>query len=282
MKPTSNKPTPLPSPLGIGHRRNHGATPIYVYDSAPAGGRHYNQISVAQKSFGVASGHLSGPSGEAYAIPTRLSYSLEPVTMKALRESIKTFCDYAKDTPNRAFHVTRIGGCRSLAFFNEREVAETFLKHDPGNLHLPGNWELMRNPNKRRVCLVTAMPGVTDEDVEAVKWLLKDQRNAEIVVPGVPLQFGPAMTLAEKLDRQIRLFTAEAKSINGRPRHLMEELAWYCDFAIIIKPNDRGEMSPMERKYARIVALFVRHAFENKIGVRAFTAGVGLNPSLRL
>lgn len=266
----------LPSPLSVSHPANNGEVPIYVYDSNPIGGRHYDQIRLAEASFDVTPGHVAGPAGAAYAIPTRRSHTNRPVSWSVLKSRIAVFCDYAKSHPKKSFQVTRIGGCRSSAFLDEHAIAELFIDHCPGNLHLPGSWERLRDPSKRRVCIVSATTKVSDEDEEAVRWLLQNQNDVEIVVPGAPLQYKPAMRLADRLGVKACLFTAEAPSISGHSWRLMEELSWYSDYAVIIKPANEAALSKTEKDQLARLDLFYKCIVENKIGVRSITAGSGL------
>lgn len=266
------------SPLSASHELNKGVPPIYVYDSDPIGGRHYNQIAVAESVFRAAPRHRIGPSGMAYAIPTR-SISGDPHAIGDLKSMVRDFCSFAKENPHRSFQVTKIGGCRSAAHVSEIEIATTFLENDPGNLHFPGSWVRLRDQRARRICIVSPVPALAEPDIEAVKWLLRSQDDVEIVVPGVPLQHRPGIQVASSVSARAVLFSADPPAIGGKAKNLIEELVWYSDFAIVIKPRDIKALEKAERARARRLDIFYRCALENKIGVRSLIAGVGIRPA---
>lgn len=266
----------LPSPLNASHPANKGVDPIYVYDPSPIGGTHFNRRTLAQK-YGVPLEHERGPAGHGYAIPTSASKG-KPVAWEDLKARIREFCAHAKKDRRHAYQVTRIGGGRCGAHLDERQIAEAFLADDPGNLHLPGTWERLRNPTSRRVTIVSPFETLAKEDMEAVSWLLSGSREVEIVVPGRPLQHSPAVQLAERDIYTARLLSSDAPGICGRATPLIEALVWYCDFAIILKPGEGHSMNEDEQKQADRLKALYRSVVENKIGFRSLIAGAGMRP----
>src|SRR5690554_3281625 len=110
-----------PSPLGTSHPANHGVAPIYVYDPNPHGGLRPGQQDLAQKAFGAGVAHEKGPSGHAYAIPTRLRSGAR-ISQSDVKAMVCEFCDYAREQAKVRFQVTRIGGYRSRDDLCEHEI----------------------------------------------------------------------------------------------------------------------------------------------------------------
>lgn len=267
---------PLPSPLGLSHPINKGCYPVYVYDPAPLGGRHVNQQSIAENGFGAEASNRHGRSGNSYALPTTKKSGL-PMPMTDLMAMIRDFCQQAGSDRRHAYHVTRIGGCRTGAFIDERKIAEAFIENDPGNLHLAGTWERLRTPTCRRICLVSPFSSLGATDLEAIEMMTKrmPKECVEVVAPGVPLQHQPAMDLAKSLGRPARLFSVDSLGLT-KVAPLIEGLVWYCDFALIIKPGDTSSLSGMELRAAKRLEVFYKSLLENKVGYRSLTAGAGL------
>ena len=93
---------------------------IFVFGCRNSG-RHWDGASAfALEHFGAVMGQREGRQGQSYAIPTIGGV----IGLKEIRESVKTFTQYATEHPDLHFLVTPIGcggGCRS-----PRETAQMF------------------------------------------------------------------------------------------------------------------------------------------------------------
>ena len=90
-------------------------------------------------NFGAAYGVGSGPTGRAYAIPTKGS-RLEVLPLAEIEQSIQAFLVYAAAQPKTDFFVTRIG-C-GLAGFDDGQIAPLFAAA-PDNCSLPEPWQAL-------------------------------------------------------------------------------------------------------------------------------------------
>ena len=262
----------LPGPLAPEHPLNHGTLPIYVYDTQPIGGRHFNQARVAHW-FGAKHGHQHGPSGETYGLPTTDRFG-HPMAWPELEAMIRELADIAADNPDRGFMITKIGGCRSAAYLDERRIAECFLENDPGNFHLAGSWVRLRRPDSRRICIASPYAEICEEDLRVIEWILArlNPSESEIIAPGMPLWQQAAQGVADQMGWKIRLVThpSAQRSI------LKETLAWYADTALIIKPSTLRPMDELEREQARRLESFSRTVIANHIAHRAIISGAGM------
>ena len=84
---------------------------IFVFGCRNSG-RHFDGASnFALENFGAIMGQREGRQGQSYAIPTIGGV----IGLKEIRQSVKTFTQYATEHPELHFHVTPIGcggGCR--------------------------------------------------------------------------------------------------------------------------------------------------------------------------
>lgn len=269
---------PLPSPLGVSHPMNKGHNPTYVYDPLPFGGRHVNHREIAQQAYDAPEGHAQGVAGASYAIPTTRA-SGSRMTWDDLKAMIRELGQHARADRKHAYQITRIGGCRTAAYFDERRVAEVFIENDPGNFHLPGAWERLRTPHHRRICIMSPFTALSDVDGRTIELLLGRALSSsiELVAPGSPLQHRPAMDLADTLNIPVRLFSADAPGMQGKPAQIMEGVAWYSDFALIIKPGASHRLSATEQRIAKRMEVFYLAVLENKIGYRGIVSDAGLS-----
>ena len=112
---------------------------IFVFGCRNSG-RHWDGASAfALEHFGAVMGQREGRQGQSYAIPTIGGV----IGLKEIRESVKTFTQYATEHPDLHFLVTPIGcggGCRS-----PREIAPMFREASRlTNVSLPQEfWEII-------------------------------------------------------------------------------------------------------------------------------------------
>ena len=111
---------------------------IFVFGSNLAGAHGAGAARSAHRIWGAEHGVGFGPTGKAYAIPTK-DENIE--TLPLLRIAVYTgeFADYAKKHPKLTFLVTRIG-C-GLAGYTDEDIAPLFRECvDIPNVVLPFGW----------------------------------------------------------------------------------------------------------------------------------------------
>jgi len=109
---------------------------IWVFGSNTRGLHGAGAALVAADRFGAVVGVGEGPTGRAYAIPTK-DDKLRVRTLSEIELSVKAFLRYAAELPQERFFITRIG--TGLAGFKDREIGP-FFKGAPDNCSLPESW----------------------------------------------------------------------------------------------------------------------------------------------
>lgn len=109
---------------------------IWVFGSNEAGRHGKGAARVARVNFRAEYGCGRGPTGHAYAIPTKDKH-LASLSLEHIEVSIGEFLKYAAEHPKRHFFVTRIG-C-GLAGYADEQIAPHFV-HAPTNCSLPDAW----------------------------------------------------------------------------------------------------------------------------------------------
>lgn len=100
-------------------------------------GRHGKGAALAARlEHGAQLGVGEGPTGNAYAIPTK-DMQLRTRSLDEIRASVDRFLAYAKANPGTLFTVTRVG-C-GLAGYQDRDIAPMFADA-PDNCELPDGW----------------------------------------------------------------------------------------------------------------------------------------------
>lgn len=111
---------------------------IFVFGSNLAGRHGAGAAKQAHVSFGAEYKVGKGPTGYAYAIPTKDAH-LQPLSLQQIKLAIDEFLEYAFKHPTRRFFVTRI--CCGLAGFKDEEIAPMFV-HAPLNCSFAQEWYL--------------------------------------------------------------------------------------------------------------------------------------------
>lgn len=112
---------------------------IFVFGCRNSG-RHFDGASnFALENFGAIMGQREGRQGQSYAIPTIGGV----IGLNEIRQSVKTFTEYATEHPELHFLVTPIGcggGCRE-----QSEIAPMFrLASELPNVSLPQEfWDIL-------------------------------------------------------------------------------------------------------------------------------------------
>lgn len=117
---------------------------VWVFGSNEKGAHGKGAAKVAKVNFHAEYGVGHGPTGRAYAIPTRDKH-LALLTLPTIGESITGFLLYASEHPATAFFVTRIGV--DVTGYSDLEIGPRFVKA-PSNCVLPEEWKPFCNSHQ--------------------------------------------------------------------------------------------------------------------------------------
>ena len=110
--------------------------PVFVFGSNLAGRHGKGAALFARHNRGAVYGVGRGPTGNAYALPTK-DANLATLSLDEIQGHVNDFLDYARAHPELTFEVTKIG-C-GLAGYSESDISPMFAGA-PGNCMLPQNW----------------------------------------------------------------------------------------------------------------------------------------------
>lgn len=113
---------------------------IFVFGSNLAGRHGAGAALEARRKHGAVYGVAEGLMGNAYGIATK-DRNLNPRPLDDIKKSVEVFLDFARETPDLTYEVTRIG-C-GLAGYKDAEIGPMFASA-PQNCVLPVNWERYR------------------------------------------------------------------------------------------------------------------------------------------
>lgn len=106
---------------------------IFVFGSNLAGRHGKGSALHAMQKYGAQYGVGVGPTGNAYAIPTKDEW-LGVLPLSVIEYHCLRFCDYARDNPQLNFHLVAIG-C-GLAGYHPEQISP-FFRHAPANVCKP-------------------------------------------------------------------------------------------------------------------------------------------------
>lgn len=108
---------------------------IFVFGSNRQGRHGKGDALLARKNYGAVYGQAEGLQGNSYAIITKeLRPDHKKVTLKEIKEGVKTFLKFAKNHPEMTFYISAIG-C-GLAGRTPKQIGPMFWKA-PRNVILP-------------------------------------------------------------------------------------------------------------------------------------------------
>jgi hypothetical protein len=113
---------------------------IFVFGSNEAGRHGKGAAFHARKHYGAVYGVGMGPTGKAYAIPTK-DRKLRALPLGAIRKNVEEFLKYAAANPALLFRVTAIA--TGLAGYRHEDIAPMFARA-PANCRLPDAWRKFR------------------------------------------------------------------------------------------------------------------------------------------
>ncbi len=109
---------------------------MFVFGSNLAGIHGAGSARAAWADHGAEWGVGEGPTGQAYAIPTK-DKQLQPRSLVDIEVSVKTFLAYATARDDLRFLVTKVG-C-GLAGYQDADIKPMFADA-PSNCTLPPGW----------------------------------------------------------------------------------------------------------------------------------------------
>lgn len=111
-------------------------TVIFVFGSNLAGRHGKGAALTAHEHHGAEYGVGQGPTGRAYALPTKDKF-LGSLPLFVIAHHVREFLRYAQLNPDLLFEVTKVG-C-GLAGYKEPQIAPMFSEAPP-NCILPDGW----------------------------------------------------------------------------------------------------------------------------------------------
>lgn len=222
--------------------------PIYVFGSDPAEGREQSAPTFAASVHGAVAGTVSGPTGNAYAIPCRDNAG-ELLPLRTIATHVATFIEHARNSRDVIYHVNRFG-CEEGGH-GDPAMAHLFSRVPP-NCRLPGVWLRHLDPRSAvRILLFDPDARMKDE-----RWLMQLRRYLSLSMPvwNVPVveivSFGSPRTIVsnevvtKRLSLKHRVLGANATYYGRHAERAAEQLAvWYsthfvslCDFMQTMQP----------------------------------------------
>jgi hypothetical protein len=113
--------------------------PIFVFGSNLAGRHGAGAALHARQHHGAVYGVGVGPTGDAYAVPTK-DERLRTLPLDRIRRYVGEFIAYATDNPALRFKVTALG--TGLAGYGHFDIAPMF-RDAPANCELPVEWRVI-------------------------------------------------------------------------------------------------------------------------------------------
>lgn len=110
---------------------------VFVFGSNLAGIHGAGSARAAAEKHGAKRGVGYGPTGDAFAIPTKRHWRSPAMPLEEIAPYVARFVGYAAANPSVAFDVVRIG-C-GLAGYTDEQIAPMFAGA-PDNVKLPFGW----------------------------------------------------------------------------------------------------------------------------------------------
>lgn len=111
----------------------------FVFGSNLQGRHGAGAALTAKTSWGAEQGVGVGPTGNAYALPTKRT-PYETLPLDQIQLHVEEFLKHAANHPDVRFQVTAIG--TGLAGYKHEQIAPMF-EHAPKNCLLPTEWNII-------------------------------------------------------------------------------------------------------------------------------------------
>ena len=115
---------------------------VFVFGSNLSGIHGAGAARYAAEHCGAWAGAGVGPTGRAYALPTK-DHNLQQLPFAEIARHAAEFVAYARAHPDERFFLTRVG-C-GLAGYHDAEIAPLF-RDAPGNCSFPRDWQPYLTP----------------------------------------------------------------------------------------------------------------------------------------
>jgi len=115
-----------------------GDKDVFVFGSNRLGIHGAGAALYAKRKCGAVQGVGEGPTGDAYAIPTKAHPRGRGLPLEEIREGVERFLAYARANPGITFQVTTLG-C-GYAGHTAADIAPMF-RGAPDNVRLPGSFK---------------------------------------------------------------------------------------------------------------------------------------------
>lgn len=109
---------------------------VFVFGSNLAGRHGKGAAEHAARYYGAEIGVGEGPTGRAYALPTK-DRDLRPLPLQEIAAHVEAFLAHARSRPVTTFLVTQVG-C-GLAGYEPQQIAP-FFASAPANCFLSAEW----------------------------------------------------------------------------------------------------------------------------------------------
>ncbi len=120
---------------------------IWVFGSNLKGIHGKGAAKVARVNFRAEYGVGDGPTGRAYAIPTK-DRQIKSLPLADIAASVARFLEYAAQQPKTRFFVTAIG--TQLAGYSNDQIGPMFADA-PANCALPAQWRVYGTQPRRAI-----------------------------------------------------------------------------------------------------------------------------------
>lgn len=148
---------------------------IFVFGSNLAGRHGKGAAKIARNNFRAQYGTGSGPTGHAYAIPTKKAPYDSGLPLESIERSIDEFLRYAQEHPKLNFFVTRVG-CGEAGYTDE-QIGPLFASAPP-NCSLPDNWR--GSAQQYRAQLAATPPAAPAPNTASQRQATPIRRSAEM------------------------------------------------------------------------------------------------------
>lgn len=109
---------------------------IFVFGSNRAGVHGAGAAKDARDNHGARDGVGEGPSGKAYALPTK-DRAIQTLSLEEIEAHIKKFLEFASLRPLDLFQITQVG--TGLAGYTKAQIAPFFV-NAPRNCYFDSEW----------------------------------------------------------------------------------------------------------------------------------------------
>lgn len=195
-----------------------------MFGSNEAGRHGAGAALFAKQRRGAAPGIGAGPSGQAYALPTK-DCSLRTLPLGRIRDGAARFLDYAATHADHVFVLTRVG-C-GLAGYRDEQIAPMF-DGASSNVLLPGVWRFLLR-GERSIIVAGSRSVPDDISLPLIKRHLSIEPSCAAIVSGMAA--GPdraGLQVAQESGFAIQRFPAQwgvlPDYVAGKERNV--EMAW--------------------------------------------------------